>query len=126
METITFTITRMEGLAAYGTLAWTSKNLSSPAISGPFDKGNLPIGDYIAKRSKLLDKPGQAPYTDAKGNAWMQGIDPKVSNNRNNLGIHPDGNTSGTEGCIGLKVENTISWYDAFKASNEDISIVVQ
>ena len=47
---------------------------------------------------------------------WFQVIDPQFSTDRTELGIHPDGNLSGTRGCIGLLESDTSAWYDAFKS----------
>ncbi|WP_138631398.1 hypothetical protein [Pseudoalteromonas spongiae] len=111
---IVFKIERIENGLAYGMLTWKDKNLSSGAVSGPYGKKQLPKGLYKAFRSKLLDKIGEPAYCDSINNCWFQVIDPQFSTERNNLGIHPDGNKSGTLGCIGLLNANTKEWYDAF------------
>ena len=112
---ITFKIDRIENGLAYGVLAWSEKKLQSPAVSGPYGRGDLPRGLYYVYRSKLLDKNADA-YCDSLKKCWMQPIDPQFSTERNNLGIHPDGNRLGTSGCIGLLAADTSPWYSAFKS----------
>lgn len=109
-----FTITEETSQGAKGTLEWTEKDLSSKAISGPYGNGRLPDGVYYAKRNFLLDKDGEKPYCDKKDNCWFQRIDSDPNNGRTDLGIHPDGNTLGTQGCIGISDSDTKKWYDAF------------
>lgn len=114
MAAITFKISRISGQKAEGTLSWPAKGLSSNAVSGPYGNGYLPFGIYAALRSKMLDKPGEPSYCDTVNNCWMQPIDPRFVTGRTDLGIHPDGGSAGTEGCIGIKDTDTKAWYDAF------------
>lgn len=113
---IRFNIQRRESGLAYGTLEWEAKGLESGAVSGPYGRSELPTGLYQALRSKLLDKPDNDPFCDSLRNCWFQVIDPQFSTDRTELGIHPDGNLSGTRGCIGLLESDTSAWYDAFKS----------
>lgn len=115
------------GKTKIGTLKWPAKGLSSPAKSGPHGKGALPDGTYTAKRAKMLDKIGEAPYCDKIGgrkHCWMQPFEDAYG--RTELGIHPDGNDEGTEGCIGLKIADTVAWYDAFYAVPNGSSVTVE
>lgn len=114
MAAITFKITKITGKTAEGILTWAAKGLSTTAISGPAGNGYLPAGIYKAHRNKMLDKPTGSSYCDTKGKCWMQPIDPTFVTDRDNLGIHPDGGPAGTEGCIGLKIGDTATWYKAF------------
>jgi len=116
-----------DGKSKVGTLKWPARGLSSTAKSGPHGKGALPDGTYTAKRNKMLDKVGQAPYCDKVGgkkHCWMQPFED--AHGRTELGIHPDGNEEGTEGCIGLKIDDTASWYDAFHAVAAGSSVTVE
>lgn len=113
---ITFKIKKFENGLAYGDLIWPEMKLNNLAISGPYGRHELPKGLYHAHRDKLLDKNGEVAYCDSLQQCWMQVIDPQFSTDRNNLGIHPDGNKSGTLGCIGLFEANTKPWYEAFKS----------
>jgi hypothetical protein len=122
---IKFNIEKRENKKAYGKISWPEKNLSSVAISGPYGRSELPDGLYHARRVNLLDKPNQSPYCDSLQNCWFQFIEPQFSTNRDNLGIHPDGNSIGTLGCIGLLDSNTKLWYEAFKSiPNNELTIV--
>jgi acyl-CoA thioester hydrolase len=123
MADIEFKITKRTGKQAEGTLIWGAKALTSAAISGPYGKGFLPNGLYVARRSKLLDKEDDA-YKDKKGHCWMQAFDD--AHGRSELGIHPDGNVPGTEGCIGLKVDDTKPWYDALYAVSGHVTVEVK
>lgn len=113
---IIFRINKTESGLALGTLTWTEKNLSTGAISGPYGRKELQLGLYHVFRNKLLDKSGQVAYCDSLNQCWMQVIDPQFSTNRKDLGIHPDGNRTGTLGCIGLFDADTKQWYEAFKS----------
>lgn len=106
---IKFKINSIEGGLAYGDLTWRDKGLSTGAFSGPYGRGELPKGLYRSYRSKLLDKDGEPGYCDSLQNCWFQVLDPQFSTARNNLGIHPDGNLTGTLGCIGLLDADTSS-----------------
>ncbi|MES2759306.1 MAG: hypothetical protein V4693_18190 [Pseudomonadota bacterium] len=113
---IVFRITSRHNGLAFGTLRWAEKNLSAGAVSGPYGRNELPLGLYHAQRSELLDKKGEEGYCDSLRQCWMQVIRPQFSTARTDLGIHPDGNKSGTLGCIGLVDADTAAWYAAFKA----------
>lgn len=114
MPDVIFTITKRQGQLAEGRLTWPAKGLDSKAVSGPHGNGALPVGKYGMPRNKMLDKPAGSPYCDPDGKCWMQPADPvDPGNTRTELGIHPDGGVSGTEGCIGL-IGSTKAWYDAF------------
>ncbi len=41
---ITFTIGKRKKSLAYGELKWPEKGLSSGAVSGPYGRGELPLG----------------------------------------------------------------------------------
>ena len=79
------------------------------SISGPWGKGSLPEGMYTA--SYLRDRT-IASMTDPDGLGWSVNLDPNFSTDRNLLRIHPDGNTPGTEGCIGIKGSTRFLYMD--------------
>lgn len=116
MADIEFLVAKITGKLAEGTLQWTAKGLKTPAVSGPFGNGYLPLGLYEARRNQLLDKPAGSSYCDPSKRCWMQPLLPQFSTTRTDLGIHPDGGTPGTEGCIGITDKDTKAWYDAFYA----------
>jgi hypothetical protein len=125
---IKFTITSKTATKAEGTLTWTEKSLTANAVSGPFGNGFIESGLYHAKRNVLLDKPGEPPYCDSSSpsTCWFQLISPQFSTTRTEIGIHPDGNTPGTAGCIGITISNTKPWYDALKSVAEGQYTVVE
>jgi hypothetical protein len=123
---ITFKINTINNGLAYGTLKWPEKGLSTGAFSGPYGRHELPQGLYHAQRHKLLDKEGQPGYCDSLNKCWIQPLDPQFSTDRNNLGIHPDGNKVGTLGCIGLLDANTAPWYDAFYSLDHNDFVTVE
>ena len=124
---ITFRIHHIQDGLAYGQLSWPEKGLQTGAFSGPYGRHELPLGLYYAYRSKLLDKNGEQGYCDSLNNCWMQVLDPQFSTDRNNLGIHPDGNKVGTLGCIGLLDADTSPWFNAFYslASGDHVMVEV-
>lgn len=128
MADIELVVTSRENNKAVGTVTWAAKNLTSVAVSGPHGDGALPNGTYTAKRTKLLDKNEEA-YRDRSGasglgHCWMQVFEDAYD--RTELGLHPDGNVEGTEGCIGIKVADSKPWYDAFKSVNGQVTVEVK
>jgi len=73
---------------------------SYDAISGPHGNGSLENGEYDVGRVGPPRNPGPA-YTD-EGVAFTIDLDPTFNTGRTLLRIHPDGNTAGTAGCVGL------------------------
>ncbi len=118
-------IEQRNGKEAKGTLTWEAEKLKATAVSGPFGKGALPTGIYTASRSKLLDKPSGSSYCDLDDKCWMQVLDPDFSTARTDLGIHPDGGTAGTEGCIGIKGKAK-TWFDAFFKVSGSLKVEVK
>lgn len=98
---------------------------SWPAKSGPYGQGRLQVGSYkIGKVTSLASANSNKSFTDKKGFAWWCPITPNFLTNRKNLGIHPDGGVSGTEGCIGLTSGDTKSAYNALKSANGETLMV--
>lgn len=75
------------------------------AISGPWGHGVLPAGEYTIKiYNAVTGSSLSSGYRDALTNdRWFIPLEPKFSTPRQGLGIHPDGNVPGTEGCVGLR-----------------------
>ena len=102
------------GLLQHGSQQW-------PAVSGG--------GRYQALQSKIYHVPANSlmsgtdhsagvPYNskyahkafkDINNFGWFQWL------GEAGLGIHPDGNVPGTEGCIGIKTPNTRALFDLLK-----------
>jgi len=94
---------------------------SWPAVSGSHGKGVLSKGEYkIGKVTTVVANPS----TDKKGFAWECPIMPTFATPRNGLGIHPDGKTQGTAGCIGLTNEDTMPTYNALKNAQGETLMV--
>lgn len=86
-----------------GYLSWNGR--SYRAISGPFKKGVLESGKYRVEINKVVtninSNPGlQDPISNL---GWFIPLIPLFDSDRTGLGIHPDGGTKGTEGCIGVQ-----------------------
>ncbi len=128
MSDIQFLIESRVDKQATGRLVWSEKNLEAKGtLSGPHGKGYLPNGNYEAPRSKLVDDRGpDDSYCDPNGKCWFQAMSPVPPNGRTGLGIHPDGNVPGTEGCIGITVDDTKAWYDAFFAVPPAGKVVIE
>jgi RHS repeat-associated protein len=92
-----------------------------PATSGPYGNGALPAGDYTAGIPRELPKVPNSPYCDSGGNCWFSPLEPNFPTDRTSLGIHPDGNIPGTEGCVGVKSRNTEDLRDLLKEFPGDI-----
>lgn len=60
--------------------------------------------------NKIYAKPA---FKDPKGFGWFLWL------GAGNLGIHPDGNVPGTEGCIGVVAASTRDLFDKLKSKNE-------
>ncbi|MGJ1436097.1 MULTISPECIES: hypothetical protein [Sphingobacterium] len=122
---IKFIIEKKQNQNAYGTITWSEKKLKSGAVSGPYGKGELPLGLYHAVGGKLVKSPKEG-FCDSLKNCWFQLIEPQFSTDRTGLGIHPDGNVSGTQGCIGLLDSDTSAWYAAFKSIPAGTIVMVE
>lgn len=99
-------------------LSWPAKGKQWVAKSGPWGAGVLPAGIYDVSRRELTQytMSTRPAFKDKTGKGFFLPIYPKFNTNRGTngrLGIHPDGNKPGTEGCIGLQDGNTRPFYDA-------------
>lgn len=86
------------------------------AVSGPHGKGALPVGEYVIEIRNIVCDPDASTmgpsFQAPSGRAWMQHITPNFATDRARLGIHPDGGSNGTAGCIGLQGDDgDIFWY---------------
>jgi len=113
-----------------GTLSQTdtSGNVinSWPAKSGPYGNGELPPGLYSFPSPPVPVAEGwenRPSYCDASGNCWWQPITPEFPTDRSGLGIHPDGNGSGTKGCIGASDSNTTSLFNALTNNQGPLTV---
>lgn len=86
-----------------GYLTWNGR--SYRAISGPFRKGTLEAGKYRVEINKVVSNiSGRAGFQESISNSgWFIPLIPLFDSDRTGLGIHPDGGTKGTEGCIGIQ-----------------------
>lgn len=99
-----------------GYLTWNGR--SYPASSGTDKLKSLEIGKYRVEVNKVVegitDKPGFiAPYSNT---GWFIPIIPLFDSDRTGLGIHPDGGTSGTAGCVGLRGQAAGMFWKAWLA----------
>lgn len=58
-------------------------------------------------------------FRDKRGFSWFFWL------GSGNLGIHPDGNIPGTEGCIGIIKDNTKPLFDKIKLLNSSTPITI-
>ena len=93
-----------------GTLTWGATHFK--AISGPYGNGALPLGKYDIQVRKVVDGGLSHRYQDkVTGNSWFIPIKPLFSTTRDGFGIHPDGNVTGTKGCVGLTPTDANSFW---------------
>ena len=104
------------------------------ATSGPYGKGAAPRGEYQISRPKEIDN-SNAAFRDPSGFAWFAALTPTGQPNaegkliphtdRTGLGIHPDGNVPGTQGCIGIVEKDTRSLFDLLNTAQEPMVLYV-
>ena len=85
------------------------------AVSGGYGDGSLPNGDYIIDKCYKLADDGNQNAFKRDGEPWVATLKPKFETDRTGLLIHPDGNITGTLGCIGI-TENDMNCYDVIKS----------
>ncbi|MCF6244398.1 MAG: L,D-transpeptidase [Sulfurovum sp.] len=77
------------------------------AVSGPHGKGALPRGNYVVKNpnGNNLHEGLAAGFNMPSGLGFFIPLYAPSSllKGRKGFGIHPDGGTPGTQGCIGIK-----------------------
>ena len=81
----------------------TSPDTTWTGISGPFEKGPLPLGPYYITGEETPAPSESASMSDSCGNEYKFRLHPRFKTNpyRDGLLIHPDGGVRGTKGCIG-------------------------
>lgn len=87
------------------------------ATSGPYGQGEIPAGAYVIGKPVAIDAgaPENRPYKDDSDFAWWCPITPMYGGcTFVGLGIHPDGNVPGTQGCVGI--DPTIDTGKVFQA----------
>jgi RHS repeat-associated protein len=87
--------------------------LSSPFTSGPYGNGPTPNKTYTAE--DLFETTESGMLNNSKTDGWK--VTMEDYNGRTGLRIHPDCNSIGTAGCIGLRTDdkNLKSFHDFFK-----------
>ena len=94
------------------TLTWGTTRYK--AMSGGFGKGVLPKGGYAVKTRNVVEGPSLASGFRLNGTAFFIPIEHDSDTTRGGLGIHPDGNTQGTLGCIGLQSGDAAKFWNAW------------
>lgn len=110
-----------------GVLSWP-KFGTWYAVSGPWKKGALEVGIYTVQRRKVtsLTSAMEKGFLDKKtGKGYFIPITAHVNRGREGLGIHPDGNIPGTEGCIGIKYHSK-SFYTSIASTAPSANITLQ
>jgi len=107
----------------------TFNGQSYNAVSGPHGEGKLPPGDYEIKVREAVEGSTLASPYCAGGACFFIPIEPLFNaKGRTGFGIHPDGNVSGTKGCIGIIADDTKAFLEAWKKldiGNRPTSITV-
>ena len=77
--------------------------ISIDAVAGPYGNGAPPNGNYT------VDNPRSRNESSYKrdGFGFSFNLNPQFNTQRQDLRIHPDGNTLGTLGCVGLQSNGT-------------------
>lgn len=102
MSTITVTLdSAPNGKAAVsGTLRMNGN--AYQIITGGHGKGALPLGTYEVRKRHVTEGAHLDAGFRAGGVAFFIPLNPPDTTDRSGFGIHPDGNVTGTLGCIGL------------------------
>lgn len=111
-------------------LTWGDKGRWD-AVSGPFIPGKLPTGIYKLGRREVTPYSSEiaASFRDETGKGFFIPIYPTFSTDRGKtggrLGIHPDGGTPGTRGCIGIR-SGAAHFYRVLAATGTDASLTLE
>ena len=99
-----------------GTLTWSAFG-SWNAVSGGWGDP-LPSGLYTVERRNVTGytKSIGKGFRDKTGKGFFVPLTPQFKTARTGLGIHPDGNVPGTQGCIGIK-NDAYSFYEAIAST---------
>jgi hypothetical protein len=116
-----------------GALSWPTKSLKWKAVSGPFGAGALPSGLYDVNRKGVSQytKNIHRSFQDVSGRGFFVPIYPKFTTERGKmggrLGIHPDGGSPGTLGCIGLNPSSdTAGFYNALSRTPLGVQLILR
>lgn len=115
-----------------GQLSWPAIGKYWGARSGPYGLGALPSGKYTVGRREITDYTSSigVAFKDQTGKGFFVPIYPNFSTTRGSsggrLGIHPDGNVPGTQGCIGLTDHDTYSFYDAVRNTSASVNLMLE
>lgn len=100
-----------------GTETLTFNGKTYKAVSGPHGDGALPTGGYNIKIRHAVEGSGLASGFCTDGVCFFIPLEPLFdAEGRDGFGIHPDGNVSGTKGCIGLTATDAPKFLKAWKA----------
>lgn len=102
------------------TLHWGEA--SWPAVTGPYGKGALPVGEYEIRVKHVDVGPHLSTAFEAAGG--LRWFIPIVAvgddHGRGGFGIHPDGNREGTLGCVGIEREAAVAFWVRWNATPID------
>jgi hypothetical protein len=97
-----------------GILTWNGRRYR--AMSGPHGRGALPRGPYTVATGSIQHGAGLNPGMTVRRGGGKFGffipIEPNFPCNRTELGIHPDGNAPGSEGCIAIAADDALRFWD--------------
>ncbi|HLT40969.1 MAG TPA: hypothetical protein VK034_32045 [Enhygromyxa sp.] len=110
----TFTKLSSDGNQAIGELTLEGKTYS--AVSGGHGRGELPEGTYRVDVRGAVEGGHLGAAFKAGGVGFFIPIEHISDSTRTGLGIHPDGNVPGTEGCIGVSATDSRRFLNAWKA----------
>ena len=116
-------------------LMWYRFEAWWPAVSGTRRHAPVPLGCYKlnneiaeflpfewdAKKGELYDL---RPFCDSNYECWFLKILPEFDTERTGLGMHPDGNKPGTEGCIGAKNKDCGDLLEALRKDRGPLTVV--
>ena len=98
-----------------GLLKMSQYRLAWEAGSGPYGNGRLPAGRFEC--TNLRPRTNVAMVRDGVG--FSVDLNPLFHTDRTLLRIHPDGNVSGTLGCIGITDADVAGCYKAISGGQE-------
>lgn len=113
-----------------GILTWGDKGRWE-AVSGPWKPGELPTGIYTLGRREVTPYSSEiaSSFRDETGKGFFIPIYPTFPTTRGQtggrLGIHPDGGTYGTRGCIGIR-SGAASFYRVLAATGTGANLTLE
>lgn len=96
------------------------------SISGGGGKGSFPAGHYTLGHPNYLGKdfPNVEAYSK-EGLSYFAPLTPKFKTDRTQLGVHPDGDTWGTNGCDGLSEKIQVAYNELCKIGKDGVDFEV-